>query len=499
MAGRGRPSGQPNPTDDAALCRAVRASDTSAFDVLYRRYEGRARQIARSVGPLDDIDDVVADVFADLFEELRAGARPGDLPAHLASAITVRAGRAGQTPVLTDATARALVTGSAEEMLLAGHDRELVRRAAGRLTEADQEVLRLVDEEQRSYADAATALGIPESTLPGQLRRARSRLAEAWVAEHVAEAPADGRHAATEDLVRLASGRMWTSVRARLRGHLRDCVTCTERYEEVRHQRRGLRALVLFPLLLARRLGDAAYDALRLDEHRHRLVPRWTARVALVVLVVGVTAVVLSTHLAPDPDRDQGSQAQDAVSGQDDSRDPDQDPDLDPDQDPGSDADLDPDQDPAVTGLPTGEPSGGSTSAKDLLPFGAGTASAAGGATGAPSSGGLSQTADLIELPAAVAWGVSGSLSDAGIGEVRLLPFSITVDSTDVSTVNLTVEISDALEIDVPGRTCVICDGELLCPDVELGPSHTITGSIRARVLDPSSAALPELSVSTER
>lgn len=487
MAGRGRPSGQPSPTDDAALCRAIHEGDTSAFDVLYRRYEGRARQIARSAAPADDIDDVVADVFADLFGELRGGARPGDLPAHLRSAITARAKRDGQTPVLADATARALVTGSAEEMLLAGHDRELVRKAAGRLTEADQEVLRLVDEEQRSYADAATVLGIPESTLPGQLRRARGRLAEAWVAEHVAEAPADGGHASTEDLVRLASGRMWTSVRARLRGHLRDCLPCTERYEEVCHQRRGLRVLVLLPLLLAQRLGDAAYDALRLDKHLHQLVLRWTARVALVVLVIGVPLVALSTHLAADPDRDQSGQAQGEGSGQGGDRDQDQ------------DSNEDPDPDSGASGLPAAGPSGGPTSSKGMLPFGGGTTAAAGGATGAPSSGGNSQTADMIELPAAVAWGVSGSLSDAAVGEIRLLPFSITVDNTDVSTVNLAVEISDALEIYVPGRTCVICDGELLCADIELGPSHTITGSIRARVLDPSNAALPDLSVSAER
>lgn len=53
-----------------------------------------------------------------------------------------------------------------------------VERAISRLPEAFAHVIRLVDLEDYSYADAASALGVPVGTVMSRLFRARQRLAQ---------------------------------------------------------------------------------------------------------------------------------------------------------------------------------------------------------------------------------------------------------------------------------------------------------------------------------
>jgi RNA polymerase sigma-70 factor (ECF subfamily) len=53
-----------------------------------------------------------------------------------------------------------------------------IERAIARLPEAFARVIRLVDLEDHSYADAASTLGVPVGTVMSRLFRARQRLAQ---------------------------------------------------------------------------------------------------------------------------------------------------------------------------------------------------------------------------------------------------------------------------------------------------------------------------------
>ena len=69
-------------------------------------------------------------------------------------------------------------TGTPSRLAASGFLTPSVERAIGRLPEAFARVIRLVDLEDYSYADAASLLGVPVGTVMSRLFRARQRLAQ---------------------------------------------------------------------------------------------------------------------------------------------------------------------------------------------------------------------------------------------------------------------------------------------------------------------------------
>jgi RNA polymerase sigma-70 factor (ECF subfamily) len=176
------------PPDDAAIIERS-ARDPEAFAVLYDRHAATLhRYVARRLGE-DVADDIVADTFLTAFRK-RVGFDPSAardarpwlygiaanlIGKHARSEIRMlRAyARTGADPVLTpremtadDALSR--VDSAAAHRDLAG--------ALAALAQGDREVLLMIAWADLSYAEVATALGIPVGTVRSRLNRARTKV-----------------------------------------------------------------------------------------------------------------------------------------------------------------------------------------------------------------------------------------------------------------------------------------------------------------------------------
>ena len=171
--------------DDAALIERSR-HDPEAFAGLYDRHAAPLhRYAARRLG-VSAADDIVADTFFDAFRGRHRydlsvrDARPWlyGIAANLigkhsrAEVRMLRAyARTGADPVLAEAH----IDEAEGRLASAAVKRELAAALAG-LTAADRNVLLMIAWADLSYAEVATALGIPVGTVRSRLHRARARI-----------------------------------------------------------------------------------------------------------------------------------------------------------------------------------------------------------------------------------------------------------------------------------------------------------------------------------
>lgn len=177
----------PDDADDAALIERS-WHDPEAFAWLYDRHAARLhRYVARRLGG-GHADDIVADTFLDAFRKRHrydltvADARPWlyGIAANLigkhgrSEVRMLRAyARTGADPILAGtATSMDEADGRISS---AAVKRELAAALAG-LTAADRNVLLMIAWADLSYAEVATALGIPVGTVRSRLHRARGRI-----------------------------------------------------------------------------------------------------------------------------------------------------------------------------------------------------------------------------------------------------------------------------------------------------------------------------------
>jgi RNA polymerase sigma factor (sigma-70 family) len=180
---------RPPDPDDAALIERSR-HDPEAFAGLYDRHAAPLhRYVARRLGA-GAADDIVADTFLDAFRKRHrydvsvGDARPWlyGIAANLigkhqrAEVRMLRAyARTGADPVL----AGTLTVNHADEadsrLASAAVRRDLAAALAG-LAAGDRDALLMVAWADLSYAEVATALGIPVGTVRSRLHRARARI-----------------------------------------------------------------------------------------------------------------------------------------------------------------------------------------------------------------------------------------------------------------------------------------------------------------------------------
>ena len=164
--------------DDAELLR-VAVRDHGAFDAVYRRHRRAvATYVARRIGA-EGVEDLTAEVFVRAFR-----ARAAYTPMHdsalpwllgIASRVLSEQRRRERRRLQTLERLqreRPRVTVDAEETEVGA---ELIR-ALRRLPASDRDTLLLVSWGELSYAEAATALGVPIGTVRSRIARARRRL-----------------------------------------------------------------------------------------------------------------------------------------------------------------------------------------------------------------------------------------------------------------------------------------------------------------------------------
>lgn len=242
------------PRPDGALLERLRARDRSAWDELYRLYEGRLYGFAyRLTGSSHDAADLVQETFVRALPRLdRLPPERADVGAYLYATARnlflkdVERGRR-QRPVeevpepdepspIEDDPQRAA--------LLRGQQRE-VRLANARLAPRQRLVLALRELEERSYAEIGELVGLSENAVAQLISRARQSLREELRLVQVdrSRLPAECQ-ALLPSLSEYLDGQLREPKRTETLGHLERCERCQAALADMREASRRYRALV---------------------------------------------------------------------------------------------------------------------------------------------------------------------------------------------------------------------------------------------------------------
>jgi RNA polymerase sigma factor (sigma-70 family) len=246
---------------DPELITAVRAGARDAFETLYRRHVEPARRVARALArDPAEVDDLVAEAFAKLFTTLREGGGP-DVAFRPYLLTTVRrlfydsVRRARRENLTDDPTVHdpgVPFDDTAERKL----EHALVARAFTKLPERWRMVLWHTEVEGDPPAAVAPLMGLTPNGVAAMAYRARERLRENYLREHIAAEPTDGCRWAIERLGAHVRGGLSRRENRRVDEHLSDCARCHLLFVELDEVNSALR-LVLVPVLLG--IPAAAY------------------------------------------------------------------------------------------------------------------------------------------------------------------------------------------------------------------------------------------------
>lgn len=162
----------------------VRGGDPAVFGELYRRFEGDARRLARSLVRPDDVDDVVAEAFAKMLRALDRGKGPVDGAVRYLM-VTVRTtamssyGRRAKNARIVESVGATVPTAPTEETPFAVEDPALLE-AFRSLSPRWRQVIWWTEVEGMGPGDVAARLDITAQAASALAYRARRALREAY-------------------------------------------------------------------------------------------------------------------------------------------------------------------------------------------------------------------------------------------------------------------------------------------------------------------------------
>ncbi len=169
---------------DADLITRLQCGDRDAFTVLVRRWEGPLVRIAyRITGQMDEAEDVLQRVFLKLLEAPGAVRQPQQFAPWIRrtvinaalSALRQRKQRAGLNHRLGE-RAEASDESDPGDPLIAAEQTRRLAEALGQLEPEARALLSLRFDEDLTFAEIATALGLPASTIKSRLAQIVCRL-----------------------------------------------------------------------------------------------------------------------------------------------------------------------------------------------------------------------------------------------------------------------------------------------------------------------------------
>jgi RNA polymerase sigma factor (sigma-70 family) len=240
---------------DGELITSVRAGDTDAYEILYRRHSEAAKRYAMSLtGTPSDRDDLVSEAFAKVLATLHAGGGP-DLAFRSYLLSVVRNAFYDRTR----RDARVEVTGDMErhdkgmdftDTVVEGEERSLAARAFATLPERWQMVLWHTEVEGDSPAEVAPLLGLTPNGVAALAYRARERLRQAYLSVHISDVPQSTMVAGTtcgwttERLGARVRGGLSKREGTKIDAHLADCATCAVLFAELGELNSSLRGII---------------------------------------------------------------------------------------------------------------------------------------------------------------------------------------------------------------------------------------------------------------
>jgi RNA polymerase sigma factor (sigma-70 family) len=252
---------------DAELIAAVRAGDDAAFGVLWSRHETPARRLARQIARPSEADDLVSESFYRVLRAIKSGGGPdAAFRPYLLSTMrrfNIDTGRAyHQRVVLTEEQADLEVDHAASSAQVVEETGEGVAAwAAWQSLPASSRTLlwHLVIEEE-TPAQIAPLLGTTPNGVASRAVRAKERLRQAFLSQHLAEADEEACRSARAKFGAYVRNALSTRDRAAVDAHLRECERCRAALLEIEDTNSSLRGIVA-PIVLGGALVAGKYLA----------------------------------------------------------------------------------------------------------------------------------------------------------------------------------------------------------------------------------------------
>lgn len=249
---------EPEIESDTYLISLVRGGDVDAFGRLYERHVGAARRLARVLArDPSDADDLVAETFTRVLTALRAGRGPDTafrayLLTTLRHALYDRTRRDRRVEYTDDLT-RYERPSTPDDPLVKGLESHYAARAFARLPERWRTVLWHTEVEGESPAQIAPLLGLTPNGVAALAYRARERLRQMYLQEHIELTSSPRCHWTGTHLAGYVRAQLARRDRSKVENHLAECAQCRLLHRELTEVNSGLRG-VLATLLL----GSAA-------------------------------------------------------------------------------------------------------------------------------------------------------------------------------------------------------------------------------------------------
>ena len=250
---------------DADLLAAVRAGDDSAYAELWTRHQAAARRMAAQVADAGDVDDLVSESYYRVLRVVKAGQGPQDaFRPYLFSTMrrfAIDTARSYERRVtLTDQAAdlEAEPAPSAADVAAINAEQHAAWRAWASLPEASRAVLWHVVVERQTPAEIAPILGTSPNGVTLRARRAKERLRQAFLQEHLAATDDQECRETRRQLGPYIRVALSSRDRAAVDTHIEQCARCRAALLEVDDVNNTLRT-VIAPVILGGALAAGHY------------------------------------------------------------------------------------------------------------------------------------------------------------------------------------------------------------------------------------------------
>lgn len=259
---------------DAELVAAVAAGDAEAYAALWDRHAAAARRLAAQLTQPSNVDDLVSEAFARVLRAIRAGGGPESaFRTYLFNTMrrfNIDTGRSYQQRISLSSDDYVFdlePAQSASEIYSIDDEHSAAWRAWESLPEDARVLLWHLVIEEESPARVGSLLGVSANGVSSRAVRAKERLRQAFLVQHLARAENPACRASRAKLGGYVRDALGARDRAAVKAHLEQCEHCAAAVVELRDVNGALR-LVIAPILL----GGAGIAARYLATAKHAAV-----------------------------------------------------------------------------------------------------------------------------------------------------------------------------------------------------------------------------------